>query len=169
MFCVKSANPTPPPPRGDPQCKHQESGSNVIPLPPKILSLFIHIEFFFFSKKCVVPENIHTTPWEVSFLGGGGSDEVWTPHHSGHPLGMPLGLGNDALIWGYFVIILFSWFSPKTFDINTTQLAEEYKKLQWKLHPDKFSELSKVLHAMQTIWRLFSKFWNPKLSSFSGQ
>ncbi|KAL9980972.1 hypothetical protein ACROYT_G009621 [Oculina patagonica] len=33
--------------------------------------------------------------------------------------------------------------SPKTFDVNTTQLAEEYKKLQWKLHPDKFSELSK--------------------------
>jgi len=33
--------------------------------------------------------------------------------------------------------------SPKTFDINTTQLAEEYRKLQWKLHPDKFSELSK--------------------------
>jgi len=33
--------------------------------------------------------------------------------------------------------------SPKTFDINTTQLAEEYKRLQWKLHPDKFSDLSK--------------------------
>ncbi|KAJ7333776.1 hypothetical protein OS493_015867 [Desmophyllum pertusum] len=33
--------------------------------------------------------------------------------------------------------------SPKTFDINTTQLAERYKELQWKLHPDKFSELSK--------------------------
>lgn len=33
--------------------------------------------------------------------------------------------------------------SPKTFDINTAQLAEEYKKLQWKLHPDKFSDLSK--------------------------
>lgn len=58
--------------------------------------------------------------------------------------------------------------SPKTFDINTTQLAEEYKKLQWKLHPDKFSELSKVFHDMWIARMVISKCWNSKLGSFSG-
>lgn len=32
--------------------------------------------------------------------------------------------------------------SPKTFDVNTAQLTEKYKELQWKLHPDKFSDVS---------------------------
>jgi len=30
-------------------------------------------------------------------------------------------------------------------------LAEEYKKLQWKLHPDKFSDLSKVFYATNSL------------------
>lgn len=33
--------------------------------------------------------------------------------------------------------------SPTSFDIDTRQLTQRYKELQWKLHPDKFSDLSK--------------------------
>lgn len=33
--------------------------------------------------------------------------------------------------------------SPTSFNIDTTRLTERYKELQWKLHPDKFTELSK--------------------------
>lgn len=33
--------------------------------------------------------------------------------------------------------------SPTSFDIDTRQLTQCYKELQWKLHPDKFSDLSK--------------------------
>lgn len=32
--------------------------------------------------------------------------------------------------------------SPMTFDVDTAQLSEKYKELQWKLHPDKFSDVS---------------------------
>lgn len=32
--------------------------------------------------------------------------------------------------------------SPKTFDVDTVQLNDKYKELQWKLHPDKFSDVS---------------------------
>lgn len=39
----------------------------------------------------------------------------------------------------------FCWYSPTSFDIDTRQLTQRYKELQWKLHPDKFSDLSKVL------------------------
>ena len=28
--------------------------------------------------------------------------------------------------------------------MNTAQLTEKYKELQWKLHPDKFSDVSEV-------------------------
>lgn len=45
------------------------------------------------------------------------------------------------------------WCSPKTFNVNTTQLAERYKELQWKLHPDKFSELSKVF-LKRPFWKI---------------
>ena len=31
-----------------------------------------------------------------------------------------------------------------TFDVDTAQLSEKYKELQWKLHPDKFSDVSEV-------------------------
>ena len=109
---------------------------------------------------CIVVENIWPLPWRVFFvwplpptyLCGNFSFVSYfhwknlsfeTPTPLEFPL-MPLGLGYDMLI-----TILFSWCSPKTFDINTAQLAEEYKKLQWKLHPDKFSDLSKVFCAMK--------------------
>jgi len=32
--------------------------------------------------------------------------------------------------------------SSTAFDIDTTQLNEKYKELQWKLHPDRFSDVS---------------------------
>lgn len=38
----------------------------------------------------------------------------------------------------YFVLMD----SPKTFDVDTAQLTEKYKELQWKLHPDKFTDVS---------------------------
>ncbi|XP_022785789.1 iron-sulfur cluster co-chaperone protein HscB, mitochondrial-like isoform X2 [Stylophora pistillata] len=34
--------------------------------------------------------------------------------------------------------------SPTSFDIDTKRLTQHYKELQWKLHPDKFSDLSKL-------------------------
>lgn len=41
-----------------------------------------------------------------------------------------------------FFLLIFS--SPKTFDVDTVQLNDKYKELQWKLHPDKFSDVSEV-------------------------
>ena len=45
--------------------------------------------------------------------------------------------------WFSFLLFLCGC-SPKTFDVNTAQLTEKYKELQWKLHPDKFSDVSEV-------------------------
>ena len=42
------------------------------------------------------------------------------------------------------MIFIFHGYSPTTFDVDTTQLNEKYKELQWKLHPDKFSDVSEV-------------------------
>ena len=51
-------------------------------------------------------------------------------------------------VYSLFALFLicgaFLGYSPKTFDVNTAQLTEKYKELQWKLHPDKFSDVSEV-------------------------
>lgn len=55
--------------------------------------------------------------------------------------------GDSQILWCWtlihkFFLLIFS--SPKTFDVDTVQLNDKYKELQWKLHPDKFSDVSEV-------------------------
>lgn len=52
---------------------------------------------------------------------------------------------NLLCILKFGLISIFFACSPTTFDVDTTQLNEKYKELQWKLHPDKFSDVSEVL------------------------
>ena len=43
-----------------------------------------------------------------------------------------------------YLHLLISSFRPKQFDIDLAQLADRFKKLQLKLHPDRFAMKSEV-------------------------
>ncbi|XP_031551451.1 iron-sulfur cluster co-chaperone protein HscB-like [Actinia tenebrosa] len=58
---------------------------------------------------------------------------------------------------------LFS--SPETFDINTTQLSDVYRQLQFKLHPDRFSKCTQEEQNLSAIQSsLVNKAYNTLLN-----